>query len=265
PTVSWMSSCWAITSLVPTPSVDDARIGLRYLVVSRRNKPTKPPRSPVTSGRVVCFTFDLSSSTACSPAWMDTPASAYVNPRLRPARPAPATHSRRPVWAVASPPGAASALLRSVTCVTVLPFVFLPGKPHRKSDRAQLTGRPHRPAASYGRCGASPPPATTSGETSEDGDAAPSGSPVSGPEPTPAAQRPAPSRTCLPVRLPLGNSIGYSPSKHARHRRVFGCSVAAINSASETYPRESAPIDRRIPSTSRPLATSSARVAKSTP
>jgi hypothetical protein len=76
PIVSWMSSCWAITSLVPTPSVEEARIGDLYLFAFSRNRPAKPPRSPITSGREVFLTFDLSSSTARSPAWIETPASA---------------------------------------------------------------------------------------------------------------------------------------------------------------------------------------------
>src|SRR4029450_2573056 len=92
PIVSWMSSCWAITSLVPTPSVDDARIGLLYLPVFNRNRPANPPRSPITSGRVVFLTLDFSSSTARSPASIETPASAYVTVRLRTLRPAPADH-----------------------------------------------------------------------------------------------------------------------------------------------------------------------------
>src|SRR3954451_5204386 len=120
PIVSWMSSCWAITSLVPTPSVDEARIGLLYFCVFNRNRPEKPPRSPMTSGRVVFLTFDLSNSTARSPAWIDTPASAYVTVRLRPPRPAPAVHG----WRSAPSAPLDPALLRSDTCVTVLPLVL---------------------------------------------------------------------------------------------------------------------------------------------
>src|SRR4051794_6410845 len=118
PIVSWMSSCWAITSLVPTPSVDEARIGLLYFCVFSRNRPEKPPRSPITSGRGVFFTLDLSSSTARSPAWIDTPASAYVTVRLRAPRPAPAVHG----WRSAPSAPLDPALLRSDTCVTVLPL-----------------------------------------------------------------------------------------------------------------------------------------------
>src|SRR4051794_217107 len=114
PIVSWMSSCWAITSLVPTPSVDEARIGLLYFCVLSRNRPEKPPRSPITSGRVVFLTFDLSSSTARSPASIETPASAYVTDRLRAPRPPPAVQGRRSPSAPLDP-----APLRSDTWVTV--------------------------------------------------------------------------------------------------------------------------------------------------
>src|SRR6266545_1224229 len=53
--------------------------------------------------------------------------------------------------------------------------------------------------------------------------------------------------------------------QQVRHNLVFGCSVAATNPASETYPSVSAPMERRMPSMSSPLASSSARVAKSMP
>src|SRR5690242_2127511 len=117
PIVSWMSSCWAMTSLVPTPSVEDARIGDRYRSGFNRNSPAKPPRSPITSGRLVFLTFDFNSSTARSPAWMETPASAYVTVRLRPVRPAPVQG-----WRSAPSAPWAPALPRSDTWVTTLPF-----------------------------------------------------------------------------------------------------------------------------------------------
>src|ERR1700755_2127502 len=84
-----------MTSFVPTPSADDARIGFLDFFVSSRNSPAKPPRSPTTSLRQVRDTFDLSSSTACSPASIETPASAYVTVRLRVVLPAPALHGCR--------------------------------------------------------------------------------------------------------------------------------------------------------------------------
>jgi hypothetical protein len=48
-----MFIAWAMASLVPTPSVDEARIGCRYFFMSRRNSPANPPMSPMTSGRCV--------------------------------------------------------------------------------------------------------------------------------------------------------------------------------------------------------------------
>src|SRR5207248_3131040 len=75
---------------------------------SSLNNPANPPMSPITSGREVRRTLSLSSLTACSPAWMDTPASAYVTVRLRPVE-------AFQVWCSDS--------ARSLTCVTVLPFV----------------------------------------------------------------------------------------------------------------------------------------------
>ena len=40
-----------MTSLVPTPSVDEASTGSRYCPSRSRNRPAKPPMSPSTSGR----------------------------------------------------------------------------------------------------------------------------------------------------------------------------------------------------------------------
>ena len=53
--------------------------------------------------------------------------------------------------------------------------------------------------------------------------------------------------------------------KHAVHSRSRGWLVAAIIPSSEMYPSESAPIELRTSSTPRPVAMSSARVAKSMP
>ena len=126
PTVSWMFMAWATTSLVPTPSVDEASTGLRYFARSRRNSPANPPMSPITSGRSVRCTLVLSSSTACSPAWIDTPASAYVTVRRRPVRPLPADQScfsgSGTGVAVVPERSAPALFMRSDTCVTFSPY-----------------------------------------------------------------------------------------------------------------------------------------------
>ena len=75
----------------------------------RRNRPAKPPRPPITSGRWARLIFVFSSSTACSPAWMETPASAYVTVRLRLPRPLPALQ-RLAGQALGRPFGVPSAL-----------------------------------------------------------------------------------------------------------------------------------------------------------
>ena len=75
--VSKRPVAWAISALVPTPSVDDTSTGSRYDEAAKRNRPPNPPISPMTSGRKVERTWDLISSTAFSPAAMSTPASAY--------------------------------------------------------------------------------------------------------------------------------------------------------------------------------------------
>src|SRR5690606_35795930 len=62
-----------------------------------------------------------------------------------------------------------------------------------------------------------------------------------------------------------GRVTGYFPEKQAVHRRSSGCPEAAIIPSSEMKPRESAPSERTISSMPRPLAISSARVAKSMP
>ena len=59
--------------------------------------------------------------------------------------------------------------------------------------------------------------------------------------------------------------MGYSPVKQARHSLSAGCAVAAVSPSRLTKASESAPMDARISSTARPLAISSARLAKSMP
>ena len=54
--------------------------------------------SPITSGRIVRCTCFLSCATACSPAWIETPASEYVTVRGRGDRLAPGTHGVRSDW-----------------------------------------------------------------------------------------------------------------------------------------------------------------------
>src|SRR5919198_3249024 len=73
------------------------------------------------------------------------------------------------------------------------------------------------------------------------------------------------SSSCLPSSSGSGSSIGYSPSKQARHRFGLAIVVASIMPSMEMYASESAPSDLPISSTDRPLAISSARVAKSMP
>src|SRR5439155_20292484 len=149
PTVSWMPIACATTSLVPTPSVDEARIGLRYLEISSRNSPANPPMSPITSGRSVRWTLVFSSSTACSPAWMETPASAYVTVRRRP-RPLPADQSVLSVRTCSEPgvevaaepaPLAPALFLRSDTCVTFSPYASRLPPPLLCRSRGQQRAR----------------------------------------------------------------------------------------------------------------------------
>ena len=52
PIVSCLSSACAMATLVPTPSVDVASSGWRYVPASQAsNSPAKPPMPPTTSGR----------------------------------------------------------------------------------------------------------------------------------------------------------------------------------------------------------------------
>ncbi len=62
-----------MTSLVPTPSVDEASSGLVYFSTSSANSPAKPPMPPTTSGLAVLRIEGLRASTARSPASMSTP------------------------------------------------------------------------------------------------------------------------------------------------------------------------------------------------
>src|SRR4051812_30274076 len=79
--VSCLSSCWAIATLVPTPSALVASSGWSYcLRAETSNRPAKPPMPPITSGRRVFSTHVFNRSTARSPASRETPAAAYVDP-----------------------------------------------------------------------------------------------------------------------------------------------------------------------------------------
>ena len=75
-----------MSDFVPTPSVDETRIGSRMPRGSNAKSPPNPPMSPTTSGRSVDRTCSLMSSTARSPAPMSTPALAYVSGHHRLAR-----------------------------------------------------------------------------------------------------------------------------------------------------------------------------------
>ena len=75
--VSWTSMACAIATLVPTPSVEVASSGRSYLVSAEASKsPAKPPRPPITSGRVARATDPFISSMARSAASIETPAAA---------------------------------------------------------------------------------------------------------------------------------------------------------------------------------------------
>ena len=133
--------------------------------------------------------------------------------RLRPPRPAPAVHGWRSAPSAPFDP----ALLRSDTCVTVLPLV-------RCGARSVTGGAGRWP----------PPGLATSGSTVVASYSASSSATVAlgrrrcggGGLGVDAARLPTPSSRCLPIRLPAGSSIGYCPSKQAMQSRVFGCSVA---------------------------------------
>ena len=54
-------------NFVPTPSVPDTKIGSLYLDGMAQSAP-KPPKPPITSGRVVRFTSGFMRSTNSLPA-----------------------------------------------------------------------------------------------------------------------------------------------------------------------------------------------------
>ena len=69
--------CWAIATLVPTPSVLVARTGCVYDDSRRASyRPAKPPMPPRTSGPWVFATQPFMRATARSPASVSTPADA---------------------------------------------------------------------------------------------------------------------------------------------------------------------------------------------
>jgi len=68
---------WAITTLVPTPSVEVASSGRVYeRSADASNSPANPPNSPTTSGRDAAAMLARMRSTARSAASMSTPAAA---------------------------------------------------------------------------------------------------------------------------------------------------------------------------------------------
>ena len=67
---------FALDAAAATRSVELAFSGFFHLLVSRRNRPAKPPSPPTTSGRPARATRPFISSTARSPASMSTPAAA---------------------------------------------------------------------------------------------------------------------------------------------------------------------------------------------
>ena len=82
PIVSCMSIAWAIATLVPTPSAEVASSGRSYALSAEASKsPAKPPMPPIISGRRAFSTQPFISSTALSPASIETPAAAYAPSR----------------------------------------------------------------------------------------------------------------------------------------------------------------------------------------
>ena len=74
--MSCLSSAWAIATLVPTPSAELASRGWSIALRALASKsPAKPPMPPIISGRRAFSTHTFISSTALSPASMETPAS----------------------------------------------------------------------------------------------------------------------------------------------------------------------------------------------
>ena len=208
PTVSWMSICWAMTSLVPTPSVEDARIGLLYFFVSSRNRPAKPPRSPITSGRRVSLHLRLEQLDRAL-AGVDRDAGVGVRDRAFARR----SGRRRPSRAGGRRRRRSGCFLRRCARTRASRF-----SPSWFSRAAPAAGRAAPVGATGGSRSRRPEWRRASRWCAGSGAAS-------------ATRRPTPSSTCLPIRLSAGSSIGYSPSKHARHSRVFGCSVAAIRPA----------------------------------
>src|SRR6476620_947416 len=81
PIVWWTSIAWAIATLVPTPSAEVASTGWsKDLSAVASKSPAKPPIPPIISGRRALSTQTLISSTALSPASIETPAASYVAP-----------------------------------------------------------------------------------------------------------------------------------------------------------------------------------------
>ncbi len=78
--VSCLSIAWATATLVPTPSADVASNGRSYFLRALASKsPANPPMPPITSGRLAFSTQTFISSTALSPASMETPEAAYAS------------------------------------------------------------------------------------------------------------------------------------------------------------------------------------------
>src|SRR6478609_2413094 len=78
PIVWWMSSAWAIATLVPTPSAEVASTGWSNAFSAEASKsPAKPPIPPIISGRRALSIQTFISSTALSADSIETPASAY--------------------------------------------------------------------------------------------------------------------------------------------------------------------------------------------
>src|SRR5690242_18026837 len=81
PIVWWTSRAWAIATLVPTPSAEVASTGWsKDLSAVASKSPAKPPIPPIISGRRAFSTQTFISSTALSPASIETPAASYVAP-----------------------------------------------------------------------------------------------------------------------------------------------------------------------------------------
>src|SRR5699024_6356097 len=66
-------------SFVPTPSVPDTSTGEIIFNCDKSNAAPKPPRPPITSGRIVRFTCPFICSTASYPALISTSAFLYCS------------------------------------------------------------------------------------------------------------------------------------------------------------------------------------------